>query len=321
MPCRHRRCRCKADTFLGPLWLFGGTLSFVTVTDLYPELTLRALTGREPDIGLLLDRVDAVLMSAYKTTSRRNRVERFLQVEPGGWVIAEERGEVVAVGGCISYPDAGFGWVGLVGTSPPEERRGLGRLVTQWVVDYLNSKGCAAVLDGSASGAPLYARMGFSDFGVSRMLQAPRRVFPIQDSRVAVAGSEELEMISRYDEPRFGADRSRLLRALFDLYPGRVLVARHLGEVIGFGVAQEDSIGPLVADTESAARDLLSALCNLPWDAPPKLVLASETVHADVVFELGFTEQRTLRRQQLGRSGPLPGQRTTTLAQTSFGEG
>jgi GNAT superfamily N-acetyltransferase len=293
----------------------------VTVADLYPELTLRALTGRETEIESLLDSVDAVLMAAYKTTSRRNRVERFLEVEPGGWVIAEERGDVVAVGGCISYPDAGFGWVGLIGTSPPAERRGLGRLVTQWIVDYLQSKGCAAVLDGSASGAPLYARMGFADFGVSRMMQAPRRVFPIEDSRVAVARVADLEIISRYDQPRFGADRSRLIRAMFDLYPGRVLVARHLGDVIGFGIAQDDSIGPLVADTESAARDLLSALCNLPWEAPPKLVLAPETVHADVLNSLGFTEQRSLRRQQLGRSGPLPGQRTTTLAQTSFGEG
>jgi GNAT superfamily N-acetyltransferase len=293
----------------------------VTVADLYPELTLRAMNGREPDLDSLLDQIDAVLMAAYKTTSRRNRVERFLQVEPGGWVVAEERGEVVAVGGCISYPDAGFGWVGLIGTSPPAERRGLGRLVTQWIVDYLASKGCAAVLDGSASGAPLYARMGFTDFGVSRMMQAPNRVFPIVDSRVAVADAEDLELIAHYDRPRFGADRSRLLRAMFDLYPGRALVVRHLGDVIGFGIAQDDSIGPLVADTESAARDLLSALCNLSWSAPPRLVLAPETVHADVAIELGFTEQRALRRQQLGRSGPLPGQRTTILAQASFGEG
>jgi GNAT superfamily N-acetyltransferase len=288
---------------------------------LNPELTLRSITGTESDIDTVLDGVDTVLMAAYKTTSRRDRVQRFLQVEPGGWVVIEQRGQVVATGGCISYPDAGFGWVGLIGTDPQAERRGLGRIVTQWVVDYLASKGCASVLDGSASGAPLYARMGFVDCGASHLMQAPNRVYRIEDSRVSVARADDLAEIARYDRPRFGADRSRLVRAMFDLYPGRVLVARHLGGVIGFGVAQNDSIGPLVADTESAARDLLSALCNLPWASPAKMVLAPETAHTDVVVQLGFTEQRTLRRQQLGRTGSLPGQRATMLAQASFGEG
>jgi GNAT superfamily N-acetyltransferase len=285
------------------------------------KIRLRAISGAEPDAEQVLDAVDRVLMAAYRVTSRRDRIERFLRAEPGGWVVAEDAGKVVAAGGCISYPDAGFGWIGLIGTLPTAERRGLGRLVTQWIVDYLASKGCASVLDGSAAGAPLYARIGFHDAGVSRLLQAPSTVAKVANSKTTPAVPSDLPAIAKYDRARFGADRSRLLNLMFDLYPDRIVVVRNEGEILGFGVAQDDAIGPVVADTEIVCRDVLSALCNLSWVAPPKLVLPPETDYGPLVSELGFVELRSLRRQQLGRTGSLPGRRNTMAAQSSFGEG
>jgi GNAT superfamily N-acetyltransferase len=284
-------------------------------------VSLRAIRGDEPDLDALLTRIDAVLISSFKTGSRRSVVERFLRVEPNGWVVAEEGEVLLAVGGCIAYRDAGFGWLGLIGTSPDAQHRGLGRSVTTWLVDYLAKEGCAAVLDGSASGAPLYESMGFSDFGRSQMMLAPDVVPHVEDTRIGVAHAADLQRIYRYDLPRFGADRSRLLQAMFELYPGRVLFAQDQGAILGFGIAQDHAIGPVVAENASVAKALLSALCCLPWPTNPRMVLASETAYTNVVLELGFVEQRALRRQQLGRSGPLPGNRAVTLAQTSFGEG
>jgi GNAT superfamily N-acetyltransferase len=291
------------------------------------RIRLRPITGNEPDSDQLLEAIDQVLMAAYGVTSRRDRLRRFLLVEPGGWVVAEDDGVVVATGGCIAYPDAGFGWIGLIGTAPMAERRGLGRLVTQWIVDYLATKGCASVLDGSAAGAPLYARMGFEDVGVSRLLEARATMLPLQSPAhphsvgVTPAAINDLPAIAEYDNSRFGADRSRLLHAMFDLYPNRSVVVRRDGDVLGYGIAQDDAIGPVVADSEEACRDVLSALLNLSWNTPPKLVLPPESNYAQLLSDLGFVELRALRRQQFGRTGPLPGLRHTLAAQSSFGEG
>ena len=158
------------------------------------DLILRALTGQEPDIEQLLDDIDAVLQAAYRAPSWKFRVQRFLRVQPGGWVVARQENEVVAVGGCIAYPDAGFGWIGLIATSPSSQRHGAGRTVTQWAVDHLKSLGCASVLDASLAGAPLYVRMGFDDVGVSVLMEPS--VVPIR------SGTELVTTITRTDGPQ-----------------------------------------------------------------------------------------------------------------------
>ena len=71
------------------------------------DLILRALTGQEPDIEQLLDDIDAVLQAAYRAPSWKFRVQRFLRVQPGGLVVAQQENEVVAVGGCSSAPAVG----------------------------------------------------------------------------------------------------------------------------------------------------------------------------------------------------------------------
>ncbi len=285
------------------------------------DLILRALTGQEPDIEQLLDDIDAVLQAAYRAPSWKFRVQRFLRVQPGGWVVAQQENEVVAVGGCIAYPDAGFGWIGLIATSPSSQRHGAGRTVTQWAVDHLKSLGCASVLDASLAGAPLYVRMGFDDVGISVLMESSVVPIPSGSEFVTTIARTDVADLGAYDLPRFGADRSRLLDVLAHDHPGRGLVYRNGGTILGYGIAQDDAIGPVVADNDDSCRAIMTSLLALDWAQPPRVVLPPESPYRSVLESLGFVELRSLRRQQFGRVGPLPGQRTTMVAQTSFGEG
>ena len=77
---------------------------------------------------------------------------------------------VVGTGCCIAYPDAGFGWIGLVATLPAFQRRGIATAITEFLGRTLAAYGCASVLDASLAGGPVYERMGFADCGVTRVL-------------------------------------------------------------------------------------------------------------------------------------------------------
>src|SRR5829696_4991256 len=109
--------------------------------------------------------MDDVMQRAYRPPSFRAQIELFGELQPDGVIVAEEADVIVGTGCCIAYPDAGFGWIGLIATEPAHERRGIGQMVTEEAARTLASYGCAAALDASASGAPLYARMGFTDHG------------------------------------------------------------------------------------------------------------------------------------------------------------
>jgi GNAT superfamily N-acetyltransferase len=273
----------------------------------------------------LLDEIDELLMRAYGMSSRRSRVQRFLTIDHGGWVNLRNHDRLVAVGGYIGYPTGGFGWVGLVATDPGAERNGFGRIVTQAIVDRLAAIGCASVLDGSVKGAPVYERMGFVDHGHSRIYSAVGEPRPVpqesESSRFSTIEDVGPETVCAYDRKAFGADRSALLRSLVDSYAGRNVVRlAEDGRVSGYGIAQDDAIGPVVADEVVFGASIVESLRHLRWEAPPRIILPPGSPFGIAVESLGFELQRSLRRQHLGID-ELPGRREFICAQTSFGEG
>lgn len=283
--------------------------------------SLRALSDPSP---ALLGELDTLLARAYGRPGFQDRVERFLAVQPGGWVVAMDGSQLVGCGGCVAYPDGGFGWIGLVAVDPGLHRSGIGRLVTTWLVEHLRSLGCASVLDGSASGAPLYARMGFADHGVSSLLRAPNRRAEGLSSLGPPARhilSSDAAAVYAYDRVRFGADRAKLLQYLFTAYPNYCFVAADAnGNVEGFAVAQENSLGPFVADTVDAFDALLAATSG-GFTADVVTIAVPPGSNWFGRFEqMGFTTVRELRRQHFG-IGALGGRPGTIAGQCSFGEG
>ena len=273
----------------------------------------------------VLEEIDALLMRAYRPGSRRAAVERFLALQDGGWVLVRDDDRIVGVGGYLGYPSGSFGWIGLVATDPDAERRGVGRMVTQALVDRLASRGCASVLDGSAKGAPLYERMGFVDHGHSRLFLAPVAGGPepalVKGIRRSTIEETGLDIVAAYDAVAFGADRSSLLRFLMDACVGRNLVLCTAdGRMVGYGIAQDHGIGPVVADDDATGALIVDLLRHLPWATAPSLIVPPDSSFAPTLESMGFALQRSLRRQHLGIAA-LPGRRELLCAQSSFGEG
>lgn len=299
-------------------------------------ITLRRLDPAGSRIAADIAAVDALLQVAYNAPSWRFRVERGLALQPDGWVVATAAATdvIVGCGGFLAFPSAGFGWVGLIATHPDHQRQGVARTITQFLVDRLGEQGCAAALDGSASGAPLYASMGFVDHGVATLLTvddpaaaAARLAARLRSSpvRIRAASVAHLDAITRFDAVSFGGSRESLLRRLLTEFPGRAAFAIDTaGTLIGYVVAQADAIGPLVVADGSAASDTRDALLEWAlrrtWVAAPRIIVPPDSDHLEGLRATGFEPQRELRHQRLGIDH-LPGARGGVVAQVSFGEG
>ncbi len=265
--------------------------------------------------------MDAVMREAYGAATFRSGIDRFAAVQPDGLAVVEQAGAVVGAGCCVAYPDSGFGWIGLVATAPGFERRGIATAITEFLSGVLAGHGCAAVLDASAAGGLVYARMGFVDHGLTRVMSY------VGDDPPVAAGDDcqplttaDLDEVVRFDAPRFGATRRDLLATAFDQHPGRGLVLRRRGKVAGYLLAQGSALGPVVADTSESLTSLILPALRLGWASPPRIDVPPESGHIATLQRLGFEVRRELRHMRRGID-MLPGRRESIAAQVSLGEG
>jgi hypothetical protein len=268
-----------------------------------------------------LDAMDAVMQAAYGVSSFRVSIDRFVAVQPDGLVVVEDDGAVVGTGCCVTYPEGRFGWIGLVATAPGFERRGIATSITEYLSGVLSEYGCAAALDASASGGPVYERMGFADRGPTKVMVFADGVPPTTDENECEPLSvDDVDEVVRFDAPRFGAPRRELLAKVFDQYPGRALVLRSRGKVAGYLVAQEGTLAPIVTDTSESLISLVTAALGFDWPTPARINVPPESGHVATLQRLGFEVRRELRHMRRGIE-VLPGRRESIAAQLSLGEG
>lgn len=296
-----------------------------------PGVTVRALSPTEALARL--PAIDAVLQAAYGVAGFGPSLARRITVQPDGFVAAEEVGvdgtaRVVGVGTAVAYPDAGYGWLGLIGTHPDRERRGIGAAVTAQLVELLEHKGCAVALDASVAGRPVYERLGFVEAEVTTVLVAgaPSMLGPVPD-RVSEAdgfasplAAADLAAVIAFDRRCTGADRSRLYGSLCVEHEARSFVVRRGADLVGVAFATDRAIAPLLAVDEDALRPLLGAALRLRYASAPTVVVPASSGHRTALEAFGFTEQRTLTHMRRG-IGQLPGERGLIAGQASLGEG
>lgn len=266
--------------------------------------------------------MDAVMQQAYGVPSFRSSIDRFVAVQPDGLAVVERDGTVVGTGCCVAYTDGKFGWIGLVATLPGFQRQGIGTEITEFLSDVLAGHGCAAVLDASAAGGPVYERMGFADRGLTTVMgYAGDSDPPPEDGdKCDPLTTDQLDEVVRFDAPRFGANRGQLLATVIQQHPGRAIVLRRRGKVAGFLVAQESTLAPAVADTSESLTSLINAALRLDWPTPPRINVPPESGHLATLQRLGFEVRRELRHMRRGIE-ELPGRRESIVAQVSLGEG
>ncbi len=262
------------------------------------------------------------MQQAYGVSSFRAALDRFVAVQPDGMAVVEHDDAVVGTGCSLAYPDGGFGWVGLVATAPAFERRGIATAITEYLSGVLEGHGCSPVLDASAVGGPVYQRMGFADCGLTRVMGyvGAGESAPINEDACERLVAGDLDEVVRFDAPRFGASRRDLLAKVIEQHPGRAVVLRSRGKVAGFLVAQDATMGPVVADTSESLMSLIAAALRFDWTSPPRINVPPESGHLATLQRLGFETRRELRHMRRGID-VLPGRRESIAALLSLGEG
>lgn len=249
---------------------------------------------------------------AYGVPAFRQSLEWCRLVEPAGILRCVDGEDVVGMACAVPYPEAGFGWIGLVATHPRYERRGIATALTERAIDLLSAQGCASVLDASAPGGPVYARLGFADHGHTSVLIADEIVGAAcgqtrpQDGEVRARIAERADhaAIVELDAAAFGAPRRALLTLALDDHPGRVVIAiDRAGRPSGYAIAQERTVGPVVAHDEATLTALLLTVGRLTVD-PLRLLVPPDSPYLARLTALGFTESRTLRHMLLGLDLP-----------------
>lgn len=224
-------------------------------------------------------------------------------------------GRVIGTVAAVRYSDD-LGWIGMLLVDRAFRRIGVGRRLLEQALHRLS--GCDAVkLDATPEGKKLYDTLGFAgERTFARLTHACLPALP------AAAADPDLEPITgetwpgvqALDQFVFGANRSRLLRALASRAPERAfcLVRGGARQVEGFCLARPGAnyyqIGPVVApsaqDAVLLARTALAGLQGraVVLDVPD----APAAPFGEWLQTLGFAQQRLFVRMVHSPAKPAP---------------
>ena len=218
---------------------------------------------------------------------------RYLLAAGQGFGVRAE-GQLVATSLALPYPPA-FGWVSMVLVTARHRRQGLATLLMQAAVRHLLDRGLTPRLDATPEGREVYSRMGFIETE-----QLDRWRGTGSAAADLEAGSEvRMDDYAPLDLAAFGASRTHLLRDLV-ARPGSAAFATDAGYSIRRRGRVSSQIGPIVARTSAAGRELLRQA--LDASAGPLIADVPRSAEA-VAGELtsrGFSIQRPFHRMVLG---------------------
>jgi creatinine amidohydrolase/Fe(II)-dependent formamide hydrolase-like protein/ribosomal protein S18 acetylase RimI-like enzyme len=237
----------------------------------------------------------------------------FLALNPAGCFVAVHNGRVVGTVTTLNYQGL-VSWIGMLLVDPAYRRRGIGTRLMRRAIDSLSA--CETIkLDATPLGQPLYQQLGFrAEYGLVRMTNGAAS--PVRETTAGVPlADRSFGPILALDRKAFGADRSPLLRALWQRTPEMawqwVKDRRVRGFCLGRRGATYAQIGPLIAErTEDAVTLCSAAMQNLAGQALVLDVPASQEAFLAWLREAGFGEERRLTRMVLGTNGApgIPGQ-------------
>lgn len=252
-----------------------------------------------------LEVTNEMLKAAYNVPlSRKESLCRYLSLQPGGAFVAKHDGMVIGFGGAMDYGP--FAYIGLMAVHPNMQKRGVGRLILERLLAWLDERRCpTALLDASPVGAPLYKRYGFTAEDTTAVLRLTQRV-PLPDSSseaISLLSKADLPAVVAFDTPYFGADRHAILSSYWADDRLRAFIVRDSNrQITGYLFAQPTTLGPWVVNTVEDAEQLLVKALTLPFgDEPNAFVSAHNTAALQLLNRYGFTQQRTLSHMRRGR--------------------
>jgi len=263
-----------------------------------------------------IDALDALLQSAYGVPrSYRPRLQDAFANHRAVTIVAENDGAVAGMGTLHDYGRSGY--VALVGVAPQLQGYGIGRALTEALLQRSASLGHRTLeLEASAAGEPLYRTFGFEAGDETLMLEGPRG--PAAPNAEARLREFECETVAAFDARAFGADRSGVLAAFFRR-PERFAVVRDASRCVrGYAGLRENVVGPWVADSAKHAAAAFDAARSLAAEATLRTFVRAADVRARAIVEArGFVAIRRCRYMFRGDAIDRP----LRYGLVSFGEG
>ena len=172
-------------------------------------------------------------------------------------IVAEADGQIVGTG--VGTASGAVGWIGTIFIAPDRRGQGLGRAVTQAIIDRLGSAGCRSlVLVATSEGRRLYERMGFEVETQYRILQAIGLPPADQEDGVRPFEAADLPAIERLDREATGEDRAHAIRRLADGETAKVSAGPY-GGIEGFVIRAPWGGGATIARSADAAIRIITA--------------------------------------------------------------
>jgi len=247
-----------------------------------------------------IDYVEKSLEQARWGYTRRD-VERCWQYEPNGCFIAEINQKPVGHVFSINYGK--MGWIGLLIVREEHRNRGIGTLLTQRAIEYLQKVGVETIrLEAAQRAVPLYKRLGFiEEFDSLRFSKQLKQKEDLrlhgQEMVVHRIKEKDLENIVKFDSKYFGANRLRVLRSLFEDNPQNCFVAKEKQEITGYIMSRQIPnayrIGPWVCTKHysKVAGDLLLTCIDSIVEKETELRIGMPTPNTngiELMENLGF---------------------------------
>jgi GNAT superfamily N-acetyltransferase len=235
----------------------------------------------------------------------------FIRLSPDGCRAATINERLVGTVATVSYEDR-FSWIGMMLVDPAERGKGIG---TRLMTEALESlQGMPSIrLDATPAGHGVYRKLGFvEEYRLSRMETTVRSdglLSGLNPSRRMTI--DDLPDLAALDRQVFGADRRVMLDWMIEGAPEYGWVVERGERITGYTFGRHgfnfEHIGPVVAEDQTTARQLLSAC--LRQQRVKRFILDAAHYEADwrVWLEsIGFSEQRPLIRM-FYRGNPYPG--------------
>lgn len=174
-------------------------------------------------------------------------------------MVAEADGVIVGTG--VGTASGAVGWIGTIFVAADRRAQGLGRAITQAIIDRLESAGARTlVLVATADGKRLYEKMGFEVQTRYRIMEAPGSTAPPRDGGASVRPfqPDDLEPVIALDCEGTGEDRAHLIRRLATPETARVLPSPD-GGIDAFVIRAPWGGGATVARSFEAAAAIIDA--------------------------------------------------------------
>jgi GNAT superfamily N-acetyltransferase len=234
--------------------------------------------------------------------------QRFLRNSPRGCFVMEHDGKVVGTATTLHY-ESRFAWIGMVLVDPEFRKQGIGTELLRRAIEYLDSSGISTMkLDATPQGKPIYTKLGFvEEYEIARWIlkRPPGTSSSAHSSTRASLRETQREQMFRLDEELFGADRSFLLRALWEEAPEFATAVWEAELLQGYAFGRRglfaDHFGPWMAGTRTAAEKLLQEFRTT--SSRETLIvdcMKSNPMAAELLRGSGFAPSRPLTRMVRG---------------------